>query len=124
MDYRPLNVETLADSYPLPRIKDNLERLQGAKVFSTLDAAGAYHVIPVEKKTRSLLAFRTPYGLWQFKCLPFRVKNTVSCYSRFMDTLVSRLRTESIIVYLDNIIVVTTDEEEHLKDLEKVLRLH
>ena len=48
----------------------------------------------------------------------------MSCYSHFMDTLVSRLRTESIIVYLDNIIVVTTDEEEHLKDLEKVLRLH
>ncbi len=116
VDYRPLNAVTVADSYPLPRIQDNLERLRGAKVFSTLDAAGAYHVIPVEKKTRPLLAFTTPYGLWQFKRLPFGVKNAVSCYSRFMDTLVSRLRTESIIVYLDDIIVATKDEEEHLKD--------
>ena len=101
-----------------------MERLQGSKLFGTLDAAGAYHVIPVEKKTRPLLAFMTPYGLWQFKRLPFGVKNAVSCYSHFMDTLVSRLRTESIIVYLDDIIVATKDEEEHLKDLEKVLRLH
>ena len=121
VDYQPLNAVTIADSYPLPRIQDNLERLQGARVFSTLDAAGAYHVIPVEKKTRPLLAFTTPYGLWQFKRWPFGVKNAVSCYSRFMDTLVSRLRTESIIVYLDDIIIATTDEEEHLKDLEKVL---
>ena len=124
MDYRPLNVVTVADSYPLPRIQDNLERLQGARIFSTLDAAGAYHVIPVEKKTRPLLAFTTPYGLWQFKRLPFGVKNAIPCYSRFMDTLVSRLRTESIIVYLDDIMIATTDEEEHLKDLEKVLRLY
>ena len=124
VDYRPLNAVTIADSYPLPRIQDNLERLQGARVFSTLDAAGAYHVIPVEKRTHPLLAFTTPYGLWQFKCLPFGVKNAVSCYSCFMDTLVSRLRTESIIVYLDDIIIATTDKEEHLKDLEKVLKLH
>ena len=124
MDYRPLNAVTIADSYPLPRIQDNLEWLQGAKVFSTLDAAGAYHVIPVEKKTRPLLAFTTPFGLWQFKRLPFGVRNTVSCYSRFMDTLVSRLRTELIIVYLDDILAATTDEEEPLKDLEKVLILH
>ena len=63
VDYRPLNAVIVADSYPLPRIQDNLERLQGARVFSTLDAAGAYHFIPVEKKTRPLLAFMTPYGL-------------------------------------------------------------
>ena len=81
-------------------------------------------MIPVEKRTRPLLVFTTPYGLWQFKHLPFGVKNAVSCYSGFMDTLVSRLRTESIIVYLDDIIIATTDEEEHLKDLEKVLKLH
>ena len=70
------------------------------------------------------MAFITPFGLWQFKRLLFGVRDAVSCYSHFMDTLVSRLRTESIIVYLDDIIVVTIDEEEHLKDLEKVLRLH
>ena len=82
VDYQPLNAVTIADSYPLPRIQDNLEQLQGVKVFRTLDAAGAYHVIPVEKKTRPLLAF---------KRLPFGVKITGSCYSCFMDTLVSRL---------------------------------
>ena len=98
VDYRPLNAVTIADNYPLPRIQDNLEQLQGAKVFSTLDAAGAYHVIPIEKKTRPLLAFTTSFGLWQFKRLLFGVNNTVSCYSHFMDTLVSRLRTESIII--------------------------
>ena len=93
-------------------------------MFSTLDAAGAYHIIPVAKKTRPLLAFTTPFVLYQFKRLPFGMRNAVSCYSRFMDTLVSQLRTESIIVYLDDIIVATKDEAEHLRDLEKVLKLH
>ena len=117
VDYRPLNAMTVADSYPLPRIADNLERLQGAKIFSTLDAAGAYHVIPVSKHTRPLLAFTTPFGLYQFRRLPFGVRNAVSAYSRFMDLLVSRLRSESIIVYLDDIIIATNGVEEHLRDL-------
>ena len=52
VDYKPLNAVTIEDGYPLPRIQDNLEWLQGVKVFSTLDTAGAYHVLPVEKKTR------------------------------------------------------------------------
>ena len=52
MDYRPLNSKTVDDSYPLPRIQGNLDQLQGNSTFSTLDAAGAYHVIPVTKEAK------------------------------------------------------------------------
>ena len=92
-------------------------------MFSTLYAAGAYDVLPVGKKTRPLLAFMTPFGLYQFKRLPFGVRNAMSCYSCFMDTLVSRVRTELIIVYLNDITLATKDEEEHLRDLEKFSKL-
>ena len=67
VDYRILNRFTVPDAYPLPSIEENLERLQGSHVFSTLDAAAAYHHLPVKKKVRPYLAFITPMGLLQYK---------------------------------------------------------
>ena len=71
IDYRALNEVTIADSYPIPNIDEVLERLAGSKFYSALDAAAAYHTIPVEKKSRPLLAFITPMGLFQFARMPF-----------------------------------------------------
>ena len=56
VDYRPLNKVTVADSYPLTVIEENLQKLAGSKIFSTLNATSAYHMIPVEKKSRPFLA--------------------------------------------------------------------
>ena len=78
MDYRLLNVVTIADRYPLPRIQDNLELLQGSRVLSTLDATWAYHVLPIAKKMRLLLASMTPFRVWQYKKLLFGIFNSVS----------------------------------------------
>ena len=71
IDYRELNNVTIADSYPIPNIDEVLERLAGSRYYSALDAAAAYHKIPVEKKSRPLLAFITPMGLYQFCRMPF-----------------------------------------------------
>ena len=65
-----------------------------------------------------------PFSIYTFKGLPFGVSDAVVVYSNFMDMLVSQLRKESFVVFLDNIIIMTKDEGEHLKDLWRVLELH
>ena len=124
VDYRPLNKMTIKDSYPLPSINENLEKLQGSQVFSTLDAAGAYHCIPVEEKTRPLLAFVTPFGLHTWKRMPFGASNAAPCYSRFMGMLVSKLRSPWILCYLDDLLVHTINTKQHLEELRKVFQMH
>ena len=62
VDYRALNGATVSDTYPLPSIAESLERLSGAEIFSCLDAASAYNVIPVEEDSREKLAFISPFG--------------------------------------------------------------
>ena len=124
IDYRALNEVTIADSYPIPNIDEVLERLAGSKYYSALDAAAAYHTIPVEKNSRPLLAFITPMGLFQFARMPFGPKNSGAVYARFVDMLLQRIRSPNIVAYIDDILVFTTDLEQHLTELKAVFEVH
>jgi hypothetical protein len=66
VDYRLLNKKTVKDAYPLSSIETNLHKLQGAKIFSTLDSEGAYHSIEIHPESREYTAFTTPFGQYQF----------------------------------------------------------
>mgnify|MGYP003312821645 CR=1 FL=1 len=124
IDYRRLNDVTIADSYPLPSISENLEKLQGSKVFTALDAASAYHSIRVKEHCRPYLAFTTPYGLYQMKRMPFGPRNAPATYARFIELALQKLRSPYIICYLDDIIVHTRDLEHHLEEVRKTLEMH
>ena len=124
IDYRQLNDVTIADSYPIPNIDEVLERLAGSKYYSALDAAAAYHTIPVEKKSRPLLAFITPMGLFQFTRMPFGPKNSGAVYARFVDMILQRIRSPNIVAYIDDILVFTGDLEQHLVELRAVFEVH
>lgn len=124
VDYRCLNNQTIADSYPVPCIETNLEKLAGSKYFSCLDAASAYQTVPVNEKTRPLLAFVTPFGLYEFTRMPFGPTNAVATYCRFVEMLLSRLNSAHVIGYLDDILVFTGNLEKHAEELEKVLAMH
>jgi hypothetical protein len=84
IDYRLLNKVTLNDSILLPGIEDNLARLSDSSVFSGVDGAGAYHCVGVHKADRPKTAFSTPFGLWQFKRLLFRLCNAPATYTRLV----------------------------------------
>jgi hypothetical protein len=80
IDYRLLNKVTLNDSISLPGIEDNLARLSGSSVLSGVNGAGGYHCVGVHKADRPTTAFSTPFGLWQFKRLPFGLCNAPATY--------------------------------------------
>ena len=124
VDYRPLNRMTIPDSYPLSNIQENLERLAGSKIFTTLDAAQAYMTIKVNEKSKPLLAFVTPFGTYSFRRMPFGARNSGNTYSRFVELLVSKLRSPFVVMYIDDIIGHTPSLEEHLEVFENLLKMH
>ena len=123
MDYQCLNVVTEGDSFPLPNITENLERLEGFKVFSTLDSHSAYWQVPVAKDFRPYLAFVTPEGTFKPTQMPMGGKNTASCYARFKQILLDKLNSQNTLCYLDNVIIGTKDDNRHLEELEKVFKI-
>ena len=124
IDYRHLNLATMKDSYPIPHLSSNLERLKGGKIFSSLDAPGAYHSIEVESESRPYTAFTSVYGLYQFKRLPFGVSNGPSCYSRLVARALERLPPGFTMAYLDDILIYSKTVEDHFEHLKSVLDLH
>ena len=117
-----MNKETVADSFPVPMMNEVLQNLAGARVFSSLDAAQAFHNIPIKKECRYLTAFLTAWGTFQFERMPFGLKNAGAVYCRLVQMLMDKLRLVS--AYLDDILIHTTTEAEHLHALEKVLAAH
>ena len=102
MDFRAVNKVTVTNSYPTPHISDILESLGSSKIFSPLDASNAYNAIPVEEKSRTLTAFATAFGPWQFARMPFGLKNEGAAYRRLVQRLVDMLGQEGVLAYLDD----------------------
>ena len=124
VDYRLLNQKTVKDAYPLQSIENNLHKLQGAKIFSTLDSAGAYHAVEIHPESRECTAFTTPFGQFQFARMPFGLSNAGACYSRLVSMALQYLPGPFALAYLDDIVIYSSEIKEHLQHLEEVLKLH
>ncbi len=124
VDYRLLNQKTVKDAYPLSSIENNLHKLQGAKYFTTLDSAGAYHNVEIHPESREYTAFITPFGQYQFVRMPFGLSNAGACYGRLMEKALQHLPAEYVMGYLDDIIVSSKTIEEHIEQLRNVLEVH
>ncbi len=75
------------DAYPMPRVDDLIDRLGGAKYITTLDLSRGYWQVPVDTESRHLTGFTTPFGLFQFKVMPFRLHGAPATFQRMMDRL-------------------------------------
>ena len=124
VDYRRLNAVTTRDCFPLPSIDDNLAKLSGNYVFSTIDGAGAFHVVDVKKEDRPKTAFSTPFGLYQYTRMPFGLMNGPATYSRLIQIVLRGIPTSVAMAYLDDVIIVSKDEETHFENLTSVLEAH
>ena len=105
VDFRALNSVTRKDAYPIPRIGEVLELLQGAAYFCTLDLASGYWQVPMHEADKEKTATITHLGLYQFTVLPFRLCNAPSTFERMMETLLKGMIGKDCLVYLDDVIV-------------------
>lgn len=124
VDFRTLNNATKKDSFPLPNIESNLEKLVEAKLFSCLDSSSAYNNIPVKKESRGYLTFVCYLGLFQFKKMPFGTANSAACYSRFVQAVLEKVGSPDVLGYLDDVIVATRNFEDHVDVLGRTLQAH
>ena len=124
IDYRKLNMMTVEDVFPLPRLEETIQKLAGSAVFSCLDSAGAFHAVPMDPASRELTAFCSPLGLYQFKRMGFGLKNAPSIYSRIIEKALAHLPGHFHLSYLDDVIVHSPDLDQHIDHLRQVLRAH
>ena len=124
VDFRRLNEITLKDSYPLPNMESNLSRLAHSKVFSAIDGAGAFHAVSIRKEDRPKTAFHTPWGLWQFRQMPFGLCNAPSTYSRLVQRVLEDVPQSVALPYMDDCAIHSKTTPEHLEALRKVFAAH
>lgn len=121
IDYRALNKLTVKNRYPLPRIDDLLDGAQGACVFSSLDLMSGYHQIRIRDEDVPKTAFRTPFGLFQWRVLSFGLTNAPATFQAVMNDVFRPVLHKFVLVYLDDILIFSRSLEEHLDHLRQVL---
>ena len=120
VDYRKLNEVTHKDAYPLPRIDDTLNTLAGSQWFSTLDLLSGYWQVEVAEKDRPKTAFCTTEGLFEFKVMPFGLCNAPATFQRLMDLVLAGLQWSHCLMYIDDVIIIRKNFDEHLLHLQQV----
>ncbi len=116
------NAKMSCDAFLLPSIDESFDALGGAKFFSTVDLASGCHQIAVSDWDRAKTAFTTPFGLFEYRRMPFGVCNGPSTFQRLMQAVMSDLVFQVLIVYLDDILLFSQTFEDHLERLEMVLK--
>ncbi|GKD88818.1 putative nucleotidyltransferase, ribonuclease H [Tanacetum coccineum] len=122
IDYRELNKLTIKNRYPLPRIDDLFDQLQGSQYFSKIDLRSGYHQLRVHEDDIPKTAFRTRYGHFEFIVMPFGLTNAPAVFMDLMNR-VCRPLDKFVIVFIDDILIYSKTREEHELHLGLILEL-
>ena len=117
VDYRELNKVTQKDVYPLPRIDDTVDALNGARYLTAFDLLSGYWQVPLAPEDAQKTAFATHDGLFQWTCMPFGLTSAPATFQRMMDTVLAGLKWQCCLVYLDDVLVFSRTFEQHISDL-------
>ncbi|GFT71354.1 hypothetical protein TNCV_2526441 [Trichonephila clavipes] len=120
IDYRKLNTITIPDKYPLPLMEVLLHDAKSTAFMSTLDLKSGYHQVEVNPADQDKTAFVCPFGTFRYKRMPFGLRNAPATFQRLMDQFRNGLPNVNILVYLDDIVVLSETFEQHIEDLRMV----
>ncbi|GJY56294.1 putative reverse transcriptase domain-containing protein [Tanacetum coccineum] len=123
IDYRELNKLTIKNRYPLLRIDDLFDQLQGSNVYSKIDLRSGYHQLRIKEEEIPITAFRTRYGHFKFQVMPFGLTNAPAVFMDLMNRVCKPYLDKFVIVFIVDILVYSKDEEEHGKHLKIILEL-
>ncbi|KAL0560422.1 hypothetical protein IC582_000827 [Cucumis melo] len=122
IDYRELNKVTVKNRYPLPRIDDLFDQLQGATVFSKIDLRSGYHQLRIKDEDVPKTAFRSRYGHYEFIVMSFGLTNAPAVFMDLMNRVFREFLDTFVIVFIDDILIYSKTEAEHEEHLRLVLQ--
>ena len=123
IDYRELNAKTHKDAHPIPRIDESFDATEGSKYFSTLDLQSAYNQIEVAVEDRAKTSFTTLFGLYEFTRMPFGLCNAPATFQRLMQVIFRKQMYQTMLCYLDDILIFSKTIEEHIQRLDEVFEI-
>jgi hypothetical protein len=121
IDYRALNDVTIKNKYPLPRIEDMFNQLRGSSVFSKIDLRSGYHQLRIRSSYISKTTFITKYGIYEYIVMSFGLTNALAFFMYLMNSVFMDYLDKFIVVFIDDILIYSQDEQEHEEHLRKVL---
>lgn len=121
VDYRGLNKVTIPNKCPLPRTDETFDRLSNAKVFTKLDMRGAYNLLRIAKGEEWKTAFRCRYGHFEYQVMPFGLMNAPGTFQAFVNDILREYLDVFIVVYLDDILIFSDNQEDHDEHVKLVL---
>ena len=127
IDYCQLNKVTVKNRYPLPRIDDLFDQLQGAQWFSKIDLRSGYHQLRIRGEDIPKTAFRTRYGHYEFLVMSFGLTNALVAFMDLMNRVFRPYLDRFAIVFIDDILIYSMsreDHEDHLRSVLQTLRKH
>ncbi|KAJ1113094.1 hypothetical protein NDU88_001351 [Pleurodeles waltl] len=121
IDYRALNKVTIKNKYPLPLIPVLLEQVKREKIYTKLDLRGAYHLVRMREGDEWKTAFKTRYGLFEYTVMPFGLCNAPAAFQYFLNDVLREYLDRFAIVYIDDILIYSDNENEHVQHVKKIL---
>ena len=123
VDFQKLNNRTVLDAYAIPRVEDSLHLLAGSKYFSKLDLRSGYWQVELEEDDKNRTAFQVGnLGFFEFNRMPFGLCNAPATFQRLMERCMGEMNLRDCLIYLDDIIIFSSNFEEHLEKLQAVFQ--
>nr|GFA96076.1 reverse transcriptase domain-containing protein [Tanacetum cinerariifolium] len=115
--------DKVKNRYPLPRIDDLFDQLQGSSIYSEIDLRSGYHQLRVREQDISKTAFRTRYSHYEFQVMPFGLTNAPAVFMDLMNRVCKPYLDKFLIIFIDDILIYSKNEKDHEEHLKAILGL-